>query len=464
MTTRTWNSSTGNFTDAGSWSPAGAPVSGDIAIINAGTVAVSSSPDGVTIQLNEPSGTAVATTLALNNVTLSSSVTLITNGQNAYNAVAPTISVTGTSAFAGAESFYGTKATFAISAGSTLLNTGTLNFYSAGLLTIGGGILSNAGTIALVNPGGLAQYSVFNDAVTGSGTIAMGKNARIELSSSVAAGQTILLNDGAAGNQIVQIDQLGAFAGTINGFSSSDLLAVTNISYTNALYTSTTANSGTLSLFNGGTLQGSINFSGQYTLGSFNFTYNNFGAGLSNLQITTTAVNAQTGGLPSGYQNGGNGASPVYRFFDNKFGTHFFTADVGEKNTVIATRSADLIGETNGFGAVSQADPNATPVYRFFDNKFGTHFFTASATERDQVASARAADLVYEPSSTFFEHASQQAGDVAVYRFFDTKFGTHFYTGDQGEYNGIVTPGSSTFRADLTFEKIEFYAPAGSFA
>ena len=148
----------------------------------------------------------------------------------------------------------------------------------------------------------------------------------------------------------------------------------------------------------------------------------------------------------------------VYRFFDTKTGTHFYTQDKNEDAAVLATRP-DLVPEgPNGVGlsAVNSAsnDPNAVPVYRFFDLTNGTHFFTASTTERDTVISTRQ-DLAYEPSSTFYEHVTQQAGDTAVYRFFDTRFGTHFYTDDSKERASILQT-----RPDLVQEGIGFYEPA----
>ena len=180
----------------------------------------------------------------------------------------------------------------------------------------------------------------------------------------------------------------------------------------------------------------------------------------------------------------GTGSSPgtstpasslgVYRFFDSSTGTHFFTADPVEKNALMLPAGSsfrpDMREEVNGFGAVdpAAADPNAVTVYRFFDTRYGTHFFTANATEanglRNVGASSYRPDLVFESGSSFLEHGTQQAGDVPVYRLFDQTYGTHFYTGNQAEYAGITTPGSSTFRSDLVSEGVGFYAPSGSFS
>lgn len=147
----------------------------------------------------------------------------------------------------------------------------------------------------------------------------------------------------------------------------------------------------------------------------------------------------------------------VYRFFDKSNGTYFYTASASEALTVSQTR-ADLVAEgTGGIGLVAIApssnDPSASPVYRFFDTKFGTHFFTASASERDTTIATRT-DLSYEPGSVFYEHSLAQAGDVPVYRFFDKVHGTHFYTDSATERAAIIST-----RSDLAAEGIGFYEP-----
>ena len=143
----------------------------------------------------------------------------------------------------------------------------------------------------------------------------------------------------------------------------------------------------------------------------------------------------------------------VYRFFDSNYGTHFFSASASEKDSIMATRS-DLLYEGVGLQSIDPVsnDPNASPVYRFFDETYGTHFFTASASERDTVIATRS-DLAYEGTG-FIEHTNQQSGDAPVYRFFDTKYGTHFYTADATERATVIAT-----RPDLVDEGVGFYAP-----
>lgn len=468
MTNRTWNGSNDSFTNAAAWSPSGVPVAGDTAIINAGTVNVATTLSGITIQLNELNGATASTTLALNNATIDASSSLVvSNAQPSITSTPVVISVSGNSTVAGTQSFSGTQINFSIAAGSNLTNTGSLNFYGASPTTTGGGTLTNNGIIALLNPTNRITVPVFSDAITGSGTIALGKYGSVQFNGSVSSGQTLIFNDGANGNETAQFNSISSFAGNVNGFSSSDLISVVlaaGSNYTNATYTDSGSNGGVLTLYSGSTALGSLNFIGSYSLSAFTLTPNTLSTGQTNLQITTSVNNNVSAGLPAGYQNGGNGLNSVgavYRFFDKIYGTHFFTSDIGERNTVLQTRS-DLVQETNGFGDVSASSNSAVAVYRFFDTRFGTHFFTANAGERDTVINTRP-DLTYEANSTFFEHSSQQAGDVAVYRLFDTKTGTQFLTGDQNEYNGLVTQGAATYRADLRSEGVAFYAPTGTF-
>lgn len=172
------------------------------------------------------------------------------------------------------------------------------------------------------------------------------------------------------------------------------------------------------------------------------------GAGIASNTATVTLIN-DDGSAPVTPASIG-----VYRFFDTIHGTHFFTLSDQEKATLIQTRP-DLRFEGLGLRAVNAAsnDPNAAPVFRFFDARFGTHFLTASASERDTVIATRP-DLQFEGTG-FYEHAARQAGDIPVYRFFDTRYGTHFYTPDDGERATLAAT-----RPDLRFEGIGFYAPS----
>ena len=143
----------------------------------------------------------------------------------------------------------------------------------------------------------------------------------------------------------------------------------------------------------------------------------------------------------------------VYRFFDNATGTQFLTGDLAERNTLIMTRP-DLTYEGVGMAGIAPDanDPNAAPVYRFFDTKSGTHLFTTSQAEVATIARTRP-DLVAE-ASTFDEHLTAQPGDSPVYRFFEKTDGTHFFTASNNERATLAAT-----RPDMVYEGVAFYAP-----
>lgn len=155
-----------------------------------------------------------------------------------------------------------------------------------------------------------------------------------------------------------------------------------------------------------------------------------------------------------GYGQISGTALGVYRFFDSTDGTHFYSASQAERNTLLQTRP-DLVYEGVGLNAVASplTDPAATAVYRFFDTRNGTHFYSASDGERDTTLATRP-DLTFE-GTAFYEHAAAQAGDMPIYRFFDLADGTHFYSSSASERATILAT-----RSDLRDEGIGFYAPS----
>ncbi len=144
----------------------------------------------------------------------------------------------------------------------------------------------------------------------------------------------------------------------------------------------------------------------------------------------------------------------IYRYFDGSNGTQFLTSSPNEMNAIGAQRP-DMRFEGLAMAGIAPtaADPDASPVFRFFDTRNGTHFFTVDRGEATTIGATRP-DLVAEQSG-FSEHVTAHGGDVAVYRFFDTGAGTHFFTANDTERATLVST-----RADLTYEGIAFYAPA----
>ena len=86
-------------------------------------------------------------------------------------------------------------------------------------------------------------------------------------------------------------------------------------------------------------------------------------------------------------------ATTVYRFYNKKNGSHFYTASPAEKASVEANLSAIYRYEGVAY-KVNNANPvNSQPLYRFYNKKNGSHFYTANAAEKAQRGGQPVGDL-----------------------------------------------------------------------
>ena len=279
-------------------------------------------------------------------------------------------------------------------------------------LTVEGTLKLTGGTLALASP------------IQGAGTIDVENGTVLTIYAASSAGNIALRSGG-----MLRLAQPTSFTGSIQAPATGAQIDLVGVNATAA----TVAN-GSITVT---TTTGAFNLAETGLIDGAALGLASDGAGGTIIAVPAAAVPAQP---------------VVYRFFDSVHGTHFFTASLTETQSLESTRS-DLVYEGVGLTAANPStDPAAAPVYRFFDTTFGTHFYTSSATEKDNVAATRA-DLTFEGIG-FYEHNSAQPGDTAVYRFFDSNFGTHFYTDSASERATIVAT-----RPDLVSEGIGFYAP-----
>jgi Repeat of unknown function (DUF5648) len=146
-----------------------------------------------------------------------------------------------------------------------------------------------------------------------------------------------------------------------------------------------------------------------------------------------------------------NVSQPVFRFYNTKTQTHFFTMSADERDYVITTWPTIFNFEGNSFFAYPASDPILSPVYRFYNQITGAHFFTINAAEKDYVIATWPTIFRYEGIS-WYASTGERTGWVPVYRFFNTKTGTHFYTTSLAEKNHVLATWSW-----FTFEGIAYY-------
>ena len=141
---------------------------------------------------------------------------------------------------------------------------------------------------------------------------------------------------------------------------------------------------------------------------------------------------------------------PVYRFFNNNAGGHFYTIDEAEKNIVIQNYNWFRY-EGIGFYASPAAQPGMLPVYRFFNNNAGGHFYTIDEAEKNAVIQNY--NWFRYEGIGFYASPVPQPGTLPLYRFFNNNAGGHFYTISEAEKNTVIQ-NYNWFR----YEGIGFYA------
>ncbi|MGL5195132.1 MAG: hypothetical protein ACRC8Y_16255, partial [Chroococcales cyanobacterium] len=124
----------------------------------------------------------------------------------------------------------------------------------------------------------------------------------------------------------------------------------------------------------------------------------------------------------------------IYRFFDTLSGTHFYTASELERDNVRNTLPQYRY-EGPSFAA-PVPNPATSSIHRFFNTQTGTHFFTISEVERNQVL--RDLPQYNYEGVAYQAYMRSGSGTTPLYRFFNTQTGTHFYTPSDLERDSVM--------------------------
>lgn len=140
----------------------------------------------------------------------------------------------------------------------------------------------------------------------------------------------------------------------------------------------------------------------------------------------------------------------VYRFYNPKNGAHFFTSSAAERNNVIALYPGVWFYEGVAFAA--NPGVGTVPVHRFYNQSTGAHFYTSSEAEKAAVLAKWPTLFTYE--GTAFDVATTPGpGRIPVYRFYNVKTKSHFYTSSVAERDRTIVAWPSTFH----YEGICYY-------
>jgi hypothetical protein len=146
---------------------------------------------------------------------------------------------------------------------------------------------------------------------------------------------------------------------------------------------------------------------------------------------------------------------PVYRFWSSLTGKHFFTADEVERAALVQQPEIWIPEGIAYYAYASAGEPNVMPVYRFWSDKLSSHFWTISEAERDSLIDKYADAWTYEgPVFYAYPEGGQPTGAKPVYRFWSDDLGAHFYTISETEKDALLREYADTW----LFEGIVWYA------
>ena len=148
--------------------------------------------------------------------------------------------------------------------------------------------------------------------------------------------------------------------------------------------------------------------------------------------------------------------APVFRFYEPSNDSHFYTTNSVEAQALEEAGSGYNYEGIGFHGVDPTTDPSAEPVYRFYDTNTNSHFYTASLPEVHQIQATLPNELL--DGVAFYVDPTQQAGDLAMYRYYDTSgmgAGEHFYTDSPTEMASLKVT-----RPDLVEEGPAFFVKA----
>lgn len=141
---------------------------------------------------------------------------------------------------------------------------------------------------------------------------------------------------------------------------------------------------------------------------------------------------------------------PVYRFYNDGNSTHFFTPSFEEAVKVIETWPD--IFDFEGVAYYTNPGNNTQPLFRFYNRNSSSHFYTASPDEAAQVMAKWSHVFAYD-GPTYAVNPTPVANSVPAFRFYNKRNGSHFYTASAEERDTVIAKWSNVY----TFEGPAFW-------
>ena len=124
-----------------------------------------------------------------------------------------------------------------------------------------------------------------------------------------------------------------------------------------------------------------------------------------------------------------NDPNLVYRLYNRNTGVHFYTGNEVERDAVVELANFDYEGASYQSIDPLTGNPQPDPVYRFLNQDTGVHLYTISEVERGVVQEMD--NFIFEGEAFYAydpEIGSEIDSAIPIFRFFNNSTGAHFYT------------------------------------
>lgn len=137
----------------------------------------------------------------------------------------------------------------------------------------------------------------------------------------------------------------------------------------------------------------------------------------------------------------------VWRFYNMRTDTHFYTSDPAERDNVIATLGSIYHLDGMAYTVAEEYPDNNTLLWRFYNKRMGTHFYTADPAEKANLIATMGGTYQLD-GPTYYVSSVFHAGYDTVWRFLNLRTGTHFYTSDPSEMVRVRDTMGSTYHLE----------------
>ncbi|CTQ67442.1 hypothetical protein [Roseibium alexandrii] len=121
----------------------------------------------------------------------------------------------------------------------------------------------------------------------------------------------------------------------------------------------------------------------------------------------------------------------VYRFFNSESGSHFYTTSVEERDDIVANLPHLLLE-----GPVFITEGLGTALHRFYNTLTDAHFFTTAEEEKAYVE-ASFPQFAYEGVAMYVYTDATGSSDQGVFRLYNEQTGKHLFTASQAEADNV---------------------------